>query len=129
MLELIIFLIGSFGFFLLSLHSLTKPFSHGFPRFFAFEAILGLAVVNAPFWFVQPFSISQIISWVFLVNSALMAVHAFYTLHKFGQIDTSIEDGSRLAIEKTTQLVTNGPFDISDIHYMPPCCASRWGYS
>ncbi len=110
MLETILFLIGSFGFFLLSLQSLTKPFSHGFPRFFAFEAILGLVVLNAPFWFVQPFSLSQIISWTLLVNSAFMAVHAFYSLHKFGQTDASIEDASRLALEKTTHLVTNGPY-------------------
>jgi len=110
MLEFIIFLIGSFGFFILSRQSLTKPFSHGFPRFFAFEAILGLIVLNAPFWFVQPFSITQIISWALLVISAFMAVHAFYSLRKFGQTDASIEDASRLALEKTTQLVTNGPY-------------------
>ena len=39
-----------------------------------------------------------------------MAVHAFYTLHMFGQADASIEDASRLGLEKTTHLVTNGPY-------------------
>ncbi len=110
MLEILVFVLGSFGIFLLSLRSLTKPHSHGFPRFFAFEAILGMVVLNAPFWFVQPFSFLQIVSWALLLDSAFLAMHAFYTLHKLGKPDASIQDTSRLVIEKTTHLVTDGPY-------------------
>jgi len=111
MFELVIFLLGSLGFVLLSSHTLTKPLSHGFPRFFAFESILGLVVLNAPFWFVQPLSLAQIVSWALLLDSAFLAVHAFWVLRQFGKPDKSILDTSRLGLEKTTRLVTEGPYN------------------
>ena len=107
---MVIFLVGSLGFVLLSSHTLTKPLNHGFPRFFAFEAILGLVVLNAPFWFVQPLSMAQIVSWALLLNSALLVINAFWVLRQFGKPDKSIQDASRLALEKTTHLVTEGPY-------------------
>jgi len=110
MLELVVFLLGSLGFVLLSSHALTKPHSHGFPRFFAFEAILGLVVLNTAFWFVEPLSLAQIASWALLLNSAFLAVHAFWVLRQYGKPDKSIQDTSRLALEKTTHLVTGGPY-------------------
>ena len=45
--ELIVFLFGSLILLFLSCPWLTHPLSHGFPRFFAFEAILGLAALDA----------------------------------------------------------------------------------
>lgn len=110
MVEQVIFLLGSLGFILLSRQSLIRPFSHGFPRFFAFEALLGLVVLNARNWFIQPFSLPQIVSWALLLDSALLAIHAFWTLHTYGAPNSSIEDASRIAMEKTTRLVTQGPY-------------------
>jgi protein-S-isoprenylcysteine O-methyltransferase Ste14 len=110
MLKAIIFLLGSIGFFLLSRQSLTIPSSHGFPRFIAFEGILGLVVLNAPVWFLQPFSLAQIISWGLLLASAYLAMHAFWVLRKYGKPDRFIQDDSRLAFEKTTRLVSQGPY-------------------
>lgn len=110
MLETVIFLLGSLGFVILSRHALTIPFSYGFPRFIAFEAILGLVVLNAPVWFVQPFSLPQIISWALLLYSAFLAVHAFWVFRQFGKVDKSIPEADRLAFEKTTRLVTEGPY-------------------
>jgi protein-S-isoprenylcysteine O-methyltransferase Ste14 len=109
-LELVIFLLGSLGFVILSLHSLSKPNSHGFPRFFAFEAVLGLVVLNAPGWFVQPFSIPQLVSWALLLLSAFLAAYAFKILRQFGKPEQSIRDATRLTFEKTTRLVTEGPY-------------------
>jgi protein-S-isoprenylcysteine O-methyltransferase Ste14 len=109
-LGLVIFLLGSLGFVILSRRILTKPNSHGFPRFFAFEAILGLVVLNASAWFVQPFSLPQLVSWALLLLSAFLAVHAFSVLRQFGKPDQSIPDASRLKFEKTTHLVTEGPY-------------------
>jgi protein-S-isoprenylcysteine O-methyltransferase Ste14 len=110
MLELVSFLLGSFGFITLSRRALTKPSNHGFPRFFAFEAILSLVILNASVWFVQPFSLSQLISWVLLLDSAYLVIHAFRVFRQFGKPDKSIQDASRLALEKTTRLVTKGPY-------------------
>jgi len=110
MLKLLIFLLGSLGFVLLSSHALTKPLSHGFPRFFAFESILGLVVLNASFWLVQPLSLIQIVSWALLLVSAFLVAHAFWVLRRFGKADKSIQDPSRLSFEKTIHLVTEGPY-------------------
>jgi protein-S-isoprenylcysteine O-methyltransferase Ste14 len=110
MLELVIFLVGSLGLVILSRQSLTNPRSHGFPRFLAFEAILGLVVLNVPLWFVQPFSLPQLVSWAILLVSAFLAVHSFWVFRQFGEADKSIQDTSRLAFEKTTRLITHGPY-------------------
>ena len=106
----IIFLIGSLGIILLSIRSLMRPSSHGFPRFIAFEGILGLVVFNVPAWFEEPFSLAQIISWILLIGSTYLAIHGFWVLRKHGQPDQTIQDDNRIAIEKTTQLVTTGPY-------------------
>jgi protein-S-isoprenylcysteine O-methyltransferase Ste14 len=107
---LIFFLLGTIGFIFLSRHALVNQHSHGFPRFFAFEAILGLVILNTPFWFVQPFSIPQLISWALLLAAGILAIAALYYLHQFGATDNSIRDADRILFEKTTRLVTVGPY-------------------
>jgi protein-S-isoprenylcysteine O-methyltransferase Ste14 len=93
----IVFLLGSLGFITLSRRSLTNPSSHGFPRFIAFEGILGLGVLNVPSWFL-------------LLGSAFLVIGAIWSLRKYGKPDRAIEDSKRISIEKTTQLVTIGPY-------------------
>jgi protein-S-isoprenylcysteine O-methyltransferase Ste14 len=110
MVESIIFVLGSLGFILLSRQALIRPYSHGFPRFFAFEALLGLAVVNAPSWFIRPFSIPQVISWALLVLATYLAGCAIWALRKHGAVDPRLSDPKRVGMEKTTQLVTTGPY-------------------
>lgn len=110
MIETVIFLIGSFGIFLFSRSSLTKPYSHAFPRVFAFESLLGLLVLNASKWLVQPLSLPQIVSWALLLDSTLLAVHSFWSLHRYGAPSQAIQDESRFAFEKTTRLVKQGPY-------------------
>src|SRR4030042_3829338 len=112
MLKLFIFLLGSFGFVILSLHALVRPLSHGFPRFFAFEAILGLVILNVPVWFVDPFSLPQLVSWALLLDSGFLAARAYYVLRQVGKPDKSIQDSIRLGLEQTTRLVTVGPYRI-----------------
>ena len=108
--EFIIFLVGSIGFVMLSRKSFINQPSHGFPRFFVFEAILGLVVLNAPLWFTQPFSFPQLVSWILLTASAFLAIHAFRVLHAYGRIDRSIQSDSQQGVEKTTRLVTEGAY-------------------
>ena len=50
-LQLVIFGLASAGIVYVSRTVLRKPGSHGFYRFWAWEAILALAVMNAPVWF------------------------------------------------------------------------------
>jgi protein-S-isoprenylcysteine O-methyltransferase Ste14 len=104
------FLVFSIGIILLSWRSFQDRSSHGFYRFFAFEAILALILLNLEFWFRQPFSIRQILSWSLLLISLFLAIHGFWLLRQIGKPDASIDDPRRLNIEKTTQLVKVGAY-------------------
>jgi len=81
------------------LRSLT---SHGFYMFFAFESLLALLFFNTDFWIHRPFSWYQILSWVLLVISALLAFSGFYGLKKYGK---PVEGW-----EETTELIRKGIF-------------------
>ncbi len=108
--EWIIFLVFSAGIVLISWKSFRNRRSHGFYRFFAFEAILALILLNIEFWFHQPFSVRQILSWMLLLLSLFLAVHGFTLLRRIGKPDAAIQDPTRLNIEKTTQLVQVGAY-------------------
>lgn len=110
MLGLVVFLLGSLGFILLSRRAIKEHHSYGFPRFFAFEAILGLVVINSGEWLSQPFSLLQIISWVLLLASAYLAIYSFRLLHTRGAPADSDQEAGKQSFEKTTQLVTTGPY-------------------
>ena len=102
MLELTIFAIVSAGIIFLSWKSLRKPRSHGFFRFFAFESILLLLLLNAKHWFREPFSALHVISWLLLLSSLVMVVQGFYLLRVAGRPKSGIED--------TTVLVKRGAY-------------------
>ena len=75
---------------------------NGLYRFFAFESILILILLNAGKWFYDPFSIFQIISWILLFSSLILAIHGFHILHKIGK--------PKYGVENTTILVTQGAY-------------------
>jgi protein-S-isoprenylcysteine O-methyltransferase Ste14 len=110
MAQLVIFLGGSVGLVVLSWHSLANPDRHGFPRFFAFEAILGLVVLNTGAWFDKPLSPLQLVSWILLLVSAILIISGVMALRKFGKPYATLQDPNRLTFEKTTQLVIHGPY-------------------
>jgi len=104
----LLFLLLSAGLVYISRSSLRLPLTHGFPRFVAWEAILALFFINAHSWFRDPFSISQIISWLFLVISLVLIMVGVWTLRLIGKPDASRDEDGLLGIEKTTTLVTTG---------------------
>jgi protein-S-isoprenylcysteine O-methyltransferase Ste14 len=110
MLNLVVFLVGSLGFIVITRRTLKEHHIYGFPRFFAFEAILGLVVLNAGEWFNQPLSIPQLASWVLLLASAYLAYRSFQILHTFGAPTDAPLDAGKQYFEKTTRLVTTGPY-------------------
>jgi len=67
-----------------------------FFRFFAFELLCGLVLVQTSDWFANPFSFQQLLSWVLLAGSLALAVHGFGLLHRYGrsQGDFRADDGS-----------------------------------
>ncbi|MBM3144341.1 MAG: isoprenylcysteine carboxylmethyltransferase family protein [Chloroflexi bacterium] len=104
-----IFVIGSTFIAWFSRASLRDIRSHGFYRFFAWEAMLALVLINIEYWFVEPFSPHQIIAWVLLLVSLLMVIAGFSLLRK-GISDESRGDPALLDWEKTTELVTTGVY-------------------
>jgi len=94
----------------LSRASLRVPRSHGFYRFFGWEAILGLILLNVMVWFRDPYSWYQVISWVCLIISLLLAIHGFYLLHQLGKQNVKRDDAPLLEFEKTTHLITTGAY-------------------
>jgi protein-S-isoprenylcysteine O-methyltransferase Ste14 len=98
----IVFFVVSAGGLWLSRNSLRRPHSHGFYRFFAFEALLVLTLLNVDQWFADPFSAWQLLSWLSLIGSALLASHGFRLLRVIGQPEDGIED--------TTVLVEVGAY-------------------
>ena len=98
--KLIVFAIGSLGIIFISLKSASKLRSYGFFRFFAFESILALILFNVEYWFRNPFSILQIISWLLLIASVIIVSSGFHMLRTFGKTKEEIDD--------TTVLVKRG---------------------
>jgi protein-S-isoprenylcysteine O-methyltransferase Ste14 len=104
------FLLVTVGIVYLSRASLVVPRSHGFYRFFAWEAILALALLNVESWFRDPFSWHQLISWPLLLISAFLVVVGVRLLKRVGQPDAQRDDVPMVAFEKTTKLVTTGTY-------------------
>jgi len=69
---------------------------HGIARFFAFESIFILVLLNIRIWFKNPFSLFQIISWVLLIFSAYVVITGFLLLKREGKPDANFENTSML---------------------------------
>jgi protein-S-isoprenylcysteine O-methyltransferase Ste14 len=109
MYQWIIFGAASLLLLAISWKSLRHPRSHGFYRFFAWEAILALFLINAGVWFYQPFSWHQIIAWSLLMLGLLPLALGIHSLRTHGKPATQRDgDPSLLPFEKTTSLVTTG---------------------
>jgi protein-S-isoprenylcysteine O-methyltransferase Ste14 len=108
MTRLLIFAVASVYFVTLSRRSLFRPHTHGFYRFFAFEAIAALVLLNYPRWFNHPFAIRQIFSWTLLLISIWLVLHGTYLLRVVGKPSRERSDDTLLPFEKTSSLVTTG---------------------
>ena len=71
---------------------------HGFARFFSFESIFVLILLNHGVWFREPFSFLQILSWVSLFLSFYLAVAGFFLLKRIGKPDRNFENTSVLVM-------------------------------
>jgi protein-S-isoprenylcysteine O-methyltransferase Ste14 len=109
MIQLLAFAAGSIFLAVASRKSLHRPGSHGYYRFFAWEAILGLIVINAPKWFSDPWSWYQLISWSLLVLCLIPLALGLHLLRTAGKPDKDKRpDAGLLSWERTTRLVTGG---------------------
>lgn len=77
---------------------------HGIPRFFAFESIYLLVLLNINGWFHDPFSLNQIISWILLILSAYSGLAGYFLLKRKGKSSQNFEN--------TTVLVKSGVYSL-----------------
>jgi protein-S-isoprenylcysteine O-methyltransferase Ste14 len=75
---------------------------HGIPRFFAFESIYILLLLNFKNWFRDPWSLPQITSWILLIICLYPAISGFFALKRKGKPAGEFEN--------TTVLVKTGVY-------------------
>jgi len=125
--NLILFFAGSALIVWWSRKPLSKPGSHGFYRFFAWEAILGLIVLNHDIWGSDPYSPHQFTSWLLMLSSIALVVVGVLTLKRDGAPGAKRDDGSFYEFEKTTQLVSHGIFAYIRHPMYASLLAQTWG--
>lgn len=69
---------------------------HGISRFFAFESVFILFLLNYRFWFTDPFSLLHIVSWLLLISSIYPVTAGFILLKREGKPDSNFENTSTL---------------------------------
>jgi protein-S-isoprenylcysteine O-methyltransferase Ste14 len=77
---------------------------HGIPRFFAFESIYLLILINFKVWFQDPFSLNQVFSWILLILSAYAGIAGYLLLKGKGKSSGNFEN--------TTVLVKAGIYSL-----------------
>lgn len=109
-LQIAIFALASAGLIYVSRVSLRRPHSHGFWRFWAWEAIAALVLLNAPAWFRDPLAWHQLISWALLILSLVPLAFGLRQLRRARHAAQARQEAGLLAFEKTAELVTAGIF-------------------
>jgi len=106
--RLAIFILCTFLLLRFSWRALKNRESHGFYRFFVFEAILVLGLLNQPYWFFEPFSLPQVFSWFFLLISIFFVLQALILLKKLGGYHERKNMPENFSFENTINIVTDG---------------------
>ena len=97
----------------ISRKSLRSPRSHGFYRFFAWEFIAALAILNLGVWFKTPWAWHQILSWLLLCLGLLPLVLGIHALKSRGKPQAQRSgEPQLLGFEKTSQLVDSGIYAV-----------------
>ena len=108
--KLILFCILSLPIIFISRRSLSSRRNHGFYRFFSWECILWLLISNYKFWFENPFSFCQVVSWILLFLSIYYLVAGTILMVKMGKPEKSGEREALFRFEKTSELIESGIF-------------------
>jgi protein-S-isoprenylcysteine O-methyltransferase Ste14 len=69
---------------------------HGIARFFAFESVYILLLLNYRVWFTNPFSPLQLLSWIFLITSIYAVITGYLLLRRKGKPSINFENTSVL---------------------------------
>lgn len=89
--------------------SLRHPRSHGFFRFFVFEIVIVMFLLNVSWWFHDPLAWNQLVAWFLLGACLVPLIWGVVLLRSQGKpAEERLSDDSLVAFEKTTKLVTSG---------------------
>jgi len=69
---------------------------HGIARFFAFESILALFLLNVRVWFHDPGSALHVLSWILLAGSVVLAAGSIFLYFKLAAPQGQFENSTRL---------------------------------
>lgn len=127
--KVVIFIVGTIGIVWISRASLRDVQAHGFYRFFSWEVILILFLLNVDDWFLDPFGLRQIASWVFLVVSLLLIVEGVRLFRQRGGLNRARDEAGLIGIEKTTDLVTTGLYGYIRHPFYSSLLFLGWGIS
>ncbi len=108
MIRIALFIIFTLFFIRLSRRALTNSRSHGFYRFFVFEGILLLVLLNYPYWFKDPFSPAHLLSWSLLLTSIVFVVNSLMMLKQSGGHAEREHMPGNLSFENTVHIVEVG---------------------
>ncbi len=95
---------------LLSRRSLRNLRCHGFYRFFAFEGILALLIINSPYWIADEYSLAGLLSVLLLFLSLLFVFLGFYLLKSEGGRRDDAINTENFEFENTSVLITKGVY-------------------
>ena len=108
--NLLVFGILSLPVIAISRRTLFNPRSHGFYRFFSWECIIWLLASDYKFWFDDPFSFKQILSWILLFGAVYLVIAGVIQLKKAGKPIKERNEKALYDFEKTSSLVDTGIF-------------------
>ncbi|BHH82291.1 methyltransferase family protein [Desulforhopalus sp. 52FAK] len=108
MIRIALFVIFTIFFISFSRRALSNSKAHGFYRFFVFEGILLLVLLNYPYWFMEPFSPVHLLSWCLLLISIVFIVNSLMMLKQSGGHAEREDMPENLSFENTVNVVDEG---------------------
>ena len=108
MTRIVLFIVATLFFLYISRRSLLNPQAHGFYRFFVFEGDLALVLLNHPYWFSDPFSSLQVLSWILLLISICFISQSLLMLKKRGGHEDRPDTPENHSFENTVNVVDSG---------------------
>jgi protein-S-isoprenylcysteine O-methyltransferase Ste14 len=108
MIRIALFIICTLVILRVSWRALRNPGAHGFYRFFVFEGVLLLILLNHPYWFADPFSPLHLVSWVLLLASVFFVIQSLLMLKQAGGHGDREEMPENFSFENTVHVVEKG---------------------
>ncbi len=103
-----LFIICTLFFIRFSWRALGNPKAHGFYRFFVFEGVLLLMLLNYPYWFTEPFSSPHLLAWLLLIISIFFVIQSLMILKRLGGHNKRHDTPENFSFENTVNVVEEG---------------------